>query len=77
MGFVSVRGTSGTEPRPCHKSCGELGFLPPTLIWVAQSRHCIQFVCVAGNVIYSLVAFDFMNRYTVEWIHNDRCSLRV
>ena len=56
MGFVSVRGTSGPEPRPCHRWYGELEFLSPVLIWVAQSKHCI-YVCVEGNVIYSLVAF--------------------
>ena len=42
VGFLSVRGTSGTEPRPCYRSCGELEFFfsPSSLIWVAQSRHC-------------------------------------
>ena len=53
MGFVIVRGTSGTVPRPCHRSCSELEFPSPVLIWVAQS---ICYVCVEGNVIYSLVA---------------------
>ena len=58
MGFVSVRGTSGTEPRPCDRSCGKWGFLYHVLVCVAQSRHCIKkIMCVEGNVIYSLVSF--------------------
>ena len=55
--LVSVRGTSGTEPRPYHRSCGELECPSPVLIWVAKSRHWISFMCVEGNVIYSLVSF--------------------
>ena len=52
---MSIRGISGTKPGPCLRSCGELEFLSPALIWVAQSRHCV-YVC--GNKCdYSLGAF--------------------